>query len=229
MANIFKNLLDYFHLTEDDDLDEEYDDYLEEQEEKARKKESRNQQKQRQESKPAKNSALSSQSKASYIDDLDTASTRQSLYSDSKKDARSVRTNRPDRSEGTDRSDRIDRSERFDKSSQPSKVVQFPASSRGEGSDIRIVKPTGFDDSREICDIILSKRAAIVNLEGFDIEIAQRIMDFISGSVYAVNGRLHPISNYIYIVSPDNVDISGDYLDIIKQDGFGVPTLNKGF
>ena len=95
------------------------------------------------------------------------------------------------------------------------------------GMGIRVMKPTSFEDSQDICDVLLAGRATIVNLEGFDLELAQRVMDFISGAVYAANGKLHQISNYIFIISPEGIDISGDYLDMIKQNGFEVPTLNR--
>ena len=91
------------------------------------------------------------------------------------------------------------------------------------------MKPSTFADSQDICDLLLEGRAVVVNLEGFDPLEAQRIMDFISGCVYSINGRLHQISRYIFIFSPDSIDISGDYLDIAAEDGFGVPTINQEF
>ena len=97
------------------------------------------------------------------------------------------------------------------------------------GFEVCIMKPANFEDSQEICDMLLNGRAAVINLEGYDVEMAQRIMDFISGAVYAVNGKLHQISNYIFIISPDTIDISGDYLDMIQQNGFEIPTFNKHF
>ncbi len=107
------------------------------------------------------------------------------------------------------------------------KVV--PIRTTPKGFEVCIMKPSTFEDSQDICDMLLSGRAAVINLEGFDVDLAQRIMDFISGSVYAMNGKLHQISSYIFIISPDTVDISGDYLELIKSDGFEVPTLNKEF
>ncbi|BCJ95026.1 hypothetical protein acsn021_25950 [Anaerocolumna cellulosilytica] len=107
------------------------------------------------------------------------------------------------------------------------KVV--PIRTTPKGFEVCIMKPTTFEDSQDICDMLLSGRAAVINLEGFDVDLAQRIMDFISGAVYAMNGRLHQISSYIFIISPDTVDISGDYMDLIQNDGFEVPTLNKEF
>lgn len=97
------------------------------------------------------------------------------------------------------------------------------------GLEVCIMKPTSFDDSQDICDVLLNGRAAVVNLEGFDPTEAQRIMDFVSGAVYAIHGKLHQISKYIFIFSPDNIDISGDYLDLAPEEGFGVPTINQDF
>lgn len=106
------------------------------------------------------------------------------------------------------------------------KIVPIRTTSRG--LEVCIMKPSAFEDSQDICDMLLTGRAAVVNLEGFDSEEAQRIMDFISGCVYAINGKLHQISKYIFIFSPDTVDISGDYLDLADI-GFGVPNFNKEF
>lgn len=107
------------------------------------------------------------------------------------------------------------------------KVV--PIRTTPKGFEVCIMKPTTFEDSQDICDMLLSHRAAVINLEGIDVDLAQRIMDFVSGSVYAMNGKLHQISSYIFIISPDSVDISGDYLDLVQSDGFEVPTLNREF
>ncbi len=107
------------------------------------------------------------------------------------------------------------------------KVV--PIRTTPKGLEVCIMKPTSFEDSQEICDMLLTGRATVINLEGFDDKLAQRTMDFISGSVYAINGKLHRISNAIFIVSPDTVDISGDYLDLIQENGFEPPTLFNKF
>jgi cell division inhibitor SepF len=111
--------------------------------------------------------------------------------------------------------------------STASKVV--PIRTTTKGLEVCIMKPTSFEDSQEICDMLLTGRATVINLEGFDDKLAQRTMDFISGSVYAINGKLHRISNAIFIVSPDTVDISGDYLDLIQESGFEPPTFHNKF
>lgn len=107
------------------------------------------------------------------------------------------------------------------------KVVPIKTTSRN--FEVSIMKPTSFADAQDICDMLMNGRAAVVNLEGFDPVEAQRIMDFVSGCIYTMNGRFHQISRYIFIFSPESVDISGDYQEFISDGSFGVPTINKDF
>ncbi len=101
--------------------------------------------------------------------------------------------------------------------SSSSKVTPMrqPAQKRGGNMEVCVVKPTSVDDSREITETLLSGRTVILNLEGMDLEIAQRIIDFISGATFAISGNLQKISNYIFLVTPTNVDISGDLQDLL--------------
>ena len=92
---------------------------------------------------------------------------------------------------------------------------------------VTILKPQSFEDAREICDNLIDGNPIIVNLEGFDTDRSQRLMDFVSGCVYAIGANLHQISSYIFIISPADVDITGDYNALMRHDGFGVPTFNK--
>ena len=121
--------------------------------------------------------------------------------------------------------ERVQRPER--QTTAASRVVPLRSASASKVWEVSIMKPTRFDDSQDICDMLLDERATVVNLEGIDLALAQRIMDFISGAVYALNGKIHQISNLIFIISPENVDISGDYLSYVEQNGFEVPTLNR--
>lgn len=124
---------------------------------------------------------------------------------------------------------RKERVQRPERTSTPSRVVPLRSASASSSRtlEVSIMKPTRFDDSQDICDMLVDERATVVNLEGIDLALAQRIMDFISGAVYALNGKIHQISGLIFIVSPENVDISGDYLSYVEQNGFEVPTLNQ--
>lgn len=86
---------------------------------------------------------------------------------------------------------------------------------RGSNMEVCVIKPTTIEDSREITETLLSGRSVILNLEGLDVDIAQRIIDFTSGSCFAITGNLQKVSNYIFIITPPNVDISGDFQDLL--------------
>lgn len=94
--------------------------------------------------------------------------------------------------------------------------MRQPASRKNGNMEVCVVKPSSVDDSREITETLLAGRTVILNLEGMDLEIAQRIIDFISGAAFAISGNLQKISNYIFLVTPTNVDISGDLQDLLS-------------
>ena len=95
------------------------------------------------------------------------------------------------------------------------KITPMRSSSRraqtAGGMEVCVIKPTSFDESREITETLLANRTVVLNVEGLDVDIAQRIIDFASGSCFAINGNLQKISNYIFIITPESVDISGDF------------------
>ncbi|MDE6663185.1 MAG: cell division protein SepF [Lachnospiraceae bacterium] len=93
------------------------------------------------------------------------------------------------------------------------------------GMEVCVIKPTTVEDAREITETLLANRTVVLNLEGLDVEIAQRIIDFTSGSCFAISGNLQKISNYIFIITPASVDISGDFQEILSG-SFDVP-INK--
>lgn len=95
--------------------------------------------------------------------------------------------------------------------------------------ELKVVKPTGFSDCQDICDILLNGDACVINLEGIDSELSQRIMDFVSGTVYAIRGSLSPVSRLIYIVSPENVSISGDVMNLLSNGSIDAPKIDTNF
>ena len=88
--------------------------------------------------------------------------------------------------------------------------------SSGAGMEVCVIKPTSIEDGREITETLLANRTVVLNLEGLDVDIAQRIIDFTSGSCFAISGNLQKISQYIFIITPASVDISGDFQDIFN-------------
>lgn len=112
--------------------------------------------------------------------------------------------------------------------SKASKVLPMRQNKKNmDGMEVCVIKPTTVEDSREITETLLSNRTVVLNLEGLDVEIAQRIIDFTSGSCFAISGNLQKISNYIFIITPASVDISGDFQEIING-ALDVPSLHTG-
>ena len=90
-----------------------------------------------------------------------------------------------------------------------------------EGMEARVVKPASFAEAKEITDILLSGRMVLLNIEGLNPEVAQRVVDFVSGSCYALNGNYEKISEYVHVITPSNVGISGDFHGTIPAGTFG--------
>lgn len=109
----------------------------------------------------------------------------------------------------------------------PTKVTPMRQTKKtNAGMEVCVIKPTSIEDAREITETLLANRTVVLNLEGLDVDIAQRIIDFTSGSCYAINGNLQKISHYIFIITPAIVDISGDFQEILSG-SFDVP-INNG-
>ena len=87
------------------------------------------------------------------------------------------------------------------------KVVNMPQTNQVK---MVISQPTNFEQSEEICQYLKERKACIVNLEYVNKDVARRIVDFISGGVYALNGHIQKISNSIFLIAPANYDISNE-------------------
>lgn len=91
-----------------------------------------------------------------------------------------------------------------------------------------VFKPMSFEDVEEIADELKSKRAAIVNLESIDRENAKRIIDFLSGSVYALDGSVKKVGSGTFVFTPSNIDISGiDIENTMKEKEGELLPFNK--
>ena len=93
--------------------------------------------------------------------------------------------------------------------------------------EVCVIKPSSFEDAREISETLLADHTVILNMEGLDLGLAQRIIDFTSGCCYAIDGNLQKVSNYIFIITPSIVDISGDIQSIV--DAFDFSGIQTGF
>lgn len=100
---------------------------------------------------------------------------------------------------------------RAPQASVPAPVSQpKPAPVADPGQEVRVFRPTNLEEARKVTDTLLSKQSAVLNLEGIDMNMAQRIIDFVGGSNYAIRGHFTKISNFIFLFTPKDIDISGD-------------------
>lgn len=82
-----------------------------------------------------------------------------------------------------------------------------------------LVKPERYDNSSEIADHLKERRTVVLNLESTNKEAARRILDFLSGVAYANDGKIKRVANSTYIITPFNVDLKGDLIDELENNG----------
>ena len=82
-----------------------------------------------------------------------------------------------------------------------------------------LVKPDRFENAAEIADHLKEKRTVVLNLEQTNKDIARRLLDFLSGVAYANEGKIKKVAISTYIITPYNVDILGDLIDELENNG----------
>ena len=117
----------------------------------------------------------------------------------------------------------VDERERSARSERPSvvdsrrgKVVNIHATTQLK---VVLVKPERFEDASTIADHLNNKRTVVLNLESTNKEVSRRLVDFLSGVAYANNGQIKRVANSTFIITPYNVDIMGDLLDELENNG----------
>ncbi len=93
--------------------------------------------------------------------------------------------------------------------------MRQPAARPSASMGVCVIRPTSYEDSREISDMLQDNKTIILNLENVEFDVAQRLVDFTTGSAYSLQGNLQKISNSIFLITPDSVDISGDLQNIL--------------
>ena len=96
------------------------------------------------------------------------------------------------------------------------KVVNIRAATQLQ---VVLVKPERFENASEIADHLREKRTVVLNLESTNKEIARRLLDFLSGVAYANEGKIKKVALSTYIITPYNVDILGDLIDELENNG----------
>lgn len=98
-----------------------------------------------------------------------------------------------------------------------SNVVSMPPSR--EQVQVVLAKPERFDDASAIADHLNEKRTVVLNLESANRDVARRLIDFLSGVAYANQGQLKRVANSTFIITPFNVNVSGDLIDELENSG----------
>ena len=96
------------------------------------------------------------------------------------------------------------------------KVVNIHATARLQ---VVLVMPEQYEAAREIADHLRDKRTVVLNLENTNKDVSRRILDFVSGVAYAQDGRIKKVAVSTFIVTPYNVDILGDLIDELENNG----------
>ena len=96
------------------------------------------------------------------------------------------------------------------------RVVNIHATTQLE---VAVLQPQSYEDAREIADRLKSKRAVVINLEELSKEDAIKVLDFVSGVVYALEGDIQKVSSGIFLIAPYNVSIANDIKAELKSTG----------
>ena len=96
------------------------------------------------------------------------------------------------------------------------KVVNIHATTQLK---VVLVKPERFENASEIADHLKEKRTVVLNLESPNKDVARRLIDFLSGVAYAGEGKIKKVAANTYIITPYSVDIMGDLIDELENNG----------
>lgn len=116
-----------------------------------------------------------------------------------------------------ERTPAVPRSARSDSDEdRKNKVVNIHATA---ALQVVLVKPERFENCAEIADHLREKRTVVLNLESTNKDVARRVLDFLSGVAYAQDGKIKKVAVSTYIITPYNVDILGDLIDELENNG----------
>ncbi|MDR1391616.1 MAG: cell division protein SepF [Clostridiales bacterium] len=83
-----------------------------------------------------------------------------------------------------------------------------------------VTRLESFEEAKDVVDHLLSKRPVVVNLESVEKEVARRIIDFLSGSIYTLSGNIQKVSSGIFLFTPQNIGVLGNLKDEVKRSMF---------
>ncbi|WP_276708354.1 cell division protein SepF [Eubacterium ruminantium] len=226
-----KSFLDYFRVDSEDDYEEEYDgmeeDLFDDEEEEVYVKP-----KKVKKLKEKKTTSLDNMYSEPDYDNFDSAYTgtgfgQTSTYNTYSKPASSFQQSQT--SFGNRKYNRFTREDmQMNNEVKEQNVVSFDKRQNYKpNSEVYVIKPLEFDDAQTVSDFLKAGKTIVINMEGVQIDPAQRIIDFIGGACYGLGGDLKAISANIFIAAPHNIEVSGDLRDEILNESTLSPQLGK--
>jgi len=113
-----------------------------------------------------------------------------------------------------------ERTRRSDKYEQNDRKNVVSLKSVQAQTKVVLSEPRSYEETQEIADHVVNRRSVVINLQRVDYQQAKRIVDFLSGTVYAVSGDIQKLGPYTFLCTPDNVEISGNITQMIEDDEF---------
>jgi len=219
-----KSFLDFFKMKDldddefeddlfdddDDDDDEDYDDYVASKKSKQKSSFSRNTQTPAQQTSSYQRSSSYSSTPVSGQSSYRQAS-QSTAYSSTRQQQTRPATNYGNNNKLVD----------FNNNKQ-----QRSESYRGK-SEVYVIKPHEISESQTVTDFLKEGKTIVINMEGLELAPAQRIIDFIGGACYALNGSLQAISANIFIAAPNSIEVSGDLREEILNESTVSPQLGR--
>ncbi|WP_164215387.1 cell division protein SepF [Virgibacillus sp. YIM 98842] len=83
-----------------------------------------------------------------------------------------------------------------------------------------LCEPRNYNEAQEIADNIVNKRAVVINLQRVEHQQAKRIVDFLSGTVYAINGDIQKLGADTFLCTPDNIDVTGSITESFTENEY---------
>lgn len=90
----------------------------------------------------------------------------------------------------------------------------------GAPSKVVVIQFLNFDDAKDAADHLKNRKPIVANLEKLDNDTTRRVVDFLSGAVYGVGGKIQNVSNRIFLITPSNVEVTGNYRESAKISNF---------
>ena len=125
----------------------------------------------------------------------------------------------------------FERMEKLDATEGLHNVVSFQSAASARESMVSskmkvvVIEPKGFDDAQQVANCMREKRPVVINFEHTDPEAAKRIIDFISGTTYALNGEIKKVGRSVFLCAPSNVNVT--YTEEEKKVSTEMPWLKK--